>query len=242
MRVGEGLPDVLAERIARVLLDRRLHVLAEFIVGALPCGRLRARRSCAGELAERKRVERREELLVRQVSGGPEDDERAGFRRARETEALEEGILQLLLGREGHACFSRWPPKAWRMADRSRLANSASPRESKRSYSAADRTGGRHGLVDRGDGASSGLRRSRRRGPQKPSRVGAVDERGGGQVEEPRGDNASAPPDFRDGGQVEVVAGSGRDRGAERFRRRRPLGLADVRVLEDVQPFGVGLP
>ena len=58
-----------------------------------------------------------------------------------EPEALEERVLQCLLGRERHACFSRWPPKACRMADRSLLANSASPRESKRSYRAADSTG-----------------------------------------------------------------------------------------------------
>ena len=67
-RFGQGLPDVLAERIARVLLDRRLHVLAELVVGAF-----RARVAEHGEVArqqlsERERVERREELLVRQVA------------------------------------------------------------------------------------------------------------------------------------------------------------------------------
>ena len=33
--LGEGVPDVLAERIAAVLLDGGLHVLAEFLVAAL---------------------------------------------------------------------------------------------------------------------------------------------------------------------------------------------------------------
>ena len=36
---------------------------------------------------------------------------------------------------------SAWPPNCWRIADRSWSAYSASPREVKRSYSAADRTG-----------------------------------------------------------------------------------------------------
>ena len=44
--------------------------------------------------------------------------------------------------------------------------NSPSPRDSKRSYSAAVMTGAGHALVDRGDAPSSGLRRSRRRGPR----------------------------------------------------------------------------
>ena len=93
------------------------------------------------QVAKRERVQGGEELALRQVAGGAEDDERARLGRAREPEALEERVLRLALGREGHAGFSRWPPKACRMADRSRFANSASPREVKRSYSAADSTG-----------------------------------------------------------------------------------------------------
>src|SRR2546423_374604 len=45
------------------------------------------------QAAERKRVERREELPLRQVAGGAEDDHRARVRRAPDLEPLEEGIV-----------------------------------------------------------------------------------------------------------------------------------------------------
>ena len=62
--------------------------------------------------------QRREDLLERQVARRPEEDERIrsfGGRRRRR-----------------HACFSRWPPKPKRMADRTLSAKSDSPRDVKR--------------------------------------------------------------------------------------------------------------
>src|SRR5262249_40396828 len=72
--------------------------------------------------AARHRVQGREDFLVRQVPGGAEEHERVGLRvRAH--------------------FFSWWPPNWKRIADRSRFWKSASPRELKRAYSAADSTG-----------------------------------------------------------------------------------------------------
>src|SRR5207248_11493484 len=88
-------------------------------------------------------VQRRHQLLVREVAGRAEDDERAGIRRAPEREPFEKLVVLLLLGGLGHCSglFSRWPPKACRMADRTRLPQSASPRDAKRSNRDAARTG-----------------------------------------------------------------------------------------------------
>src|SRR6185369_15755651 len=73
--------------------------------------------------AARHRVQRGEDLLVREVARGAEEDERVGTRR-------------------GHAppAFSTWPPNPNRIADSIRSWNSASPREAKRSNSVAART------------------------------------------------------------------------------------------------------
>ena len=78
--VRELRPHLLVERIARVILDRLLHPLAEVVV-ALRC----ARRADDRELlrqqpAERERVQRRDQLLRRQVAGRAEDDEDARVR------------------------------------------------------------------------------------------------------------------------------------------------------------------
>src|SRR5262249_37199081 len=136
----EGVPDVVPERVAAVLLHRRLHPLPELVVRPLAPGDAEHREVARKEMAEGERVEGGEELLLRQVARGAEDHDRAGLWRSRQAEPFEKRVL-LLLGSERHDCFSRCPPKAWRMAERSLLANSASPRESKRSYSAAERTG-----------------------------------------------------------------------------------------------------
>src|SRR5437773_6713900 len=73
--------------------------------------------------APRHRVERREDLLVDEVAAGAAEDERVGR------------------GSAHVPCpFSRWPPNSYRMADSNRSWNSASPREAKRSKSAAART------------------------------------------------------------------------------------------------------
>src|SRR5207249_4799676 len=73
--------------------------------------------------ASRHRMQRREDLLVDEVAAGAEEGER------------------VRMGGAHVPCpFSRWPPNSYRMADSSRSWNSASPREAKRSKSAAART------------------------------------------------------------------------------------------------------
>src|SRR5262245_25155804 len=75
-----------------------------------------------GEIAvPRHGLQGREDLLVGEVAGGPEEDEGVGVRRRHHAPLA------------GSAGFSRWPPNSYRMADRSLLAKSASPRELKRS-------------------------------------------------------------------------------------------------------------
>src|SRR5687768_14925893 len=74
--------------------------------------------------AAKDRVQRREDLFVRQVTGGTEQ---------------HQGIaLGFVMVHEcPPPCFSRWPPKPKRIALSTLFANSAEPRDSKRSNSAA---------------------------------------------------------------------------------------------------------
>src|SRR5262249_32879636 len=76
-------------------------------------------------------------------AGGAEDDKRARLGRPLQVQALEQRVLELRLRRLGHCSglFSRWPPKALRIAERTRLPQAASPREAKRSKSEAASTG-----------------------------------------------------------------------------------------------------
>ena len=127
--------------------------------------------------------------------------------------------------------FSRWPPNAKRIAESSLSAKSASPREVKRSNSAAVSTGA-------GTASSIAALIVQRPSPESETRPanfassGSLDQRRGGQVEQPRGDHAAAPPDLGDVAQVRGRTGSARDRAAA-WSRRRPcvLALADVGVL-----------
>ena len=77
--------------------------------------------------------------------------------------------------------------------------------------------------------------------PREPREVRRLEQRDRRQVEQPRGDDAAAPPDLGDVGEVQVVLvvlGV-----AERRRlgvHLAALRLADVGVLQDVEPLGVG--
>ena len=78
---GKLVPGVLPERVARVLLDGVPHVLPERVVVAVGARDADDREARRQQPANRQRVERGHDLLVRQVAGGAEDDERAGIRR-----------------------------------------------------------------------------------------------------------------------------------------------------------------
>src|SRR3954451_23259335 len=101
----ELVPGVLAERVARVLLDRRLHVLPKGVVVAL---RARDAHDCEArrqQAADGERIERRHQLLVGEVAGGAEDHERAGIGRPPQGKALGEWVLLLLGRRRGHCSW-----------------------------------------------------------------------------------------------------------------------------------------
>src|SRR5262245_55039137 len=70
-----------------------------------------------------QRLQRRKDLLVREIAGGPEDDEGVRAQRG------------------AHGRFSWWPPNSKRIAEITRLAKSCSPREAKRSLMAVERIG-----------------------------------------------------------------------------------------------------
>ena len=125
------------------------------------------------------------------------------------------------------------------MADSILSANSASPRELKRAYRAALSTGA-------GTDSSMAALIVQRPSPESETRPpncdssGSFEERRGRQVEQPRGDHAAAPPHLgylADIDVVLVVLG---------VPQRRRLGVdgalrvADIGVVEDVEPLGVG--
>src|SRR5205823_8875516 len=120
------VPHRLAERLERVPVVDAAPVLLDAVMGALaqvvdtPARRRHADHGDAQVAPLRHRVERGEDLLVREVSGRPEEDKRV---RARGFGGLH------------HCPFSTCPPNSRRMAERSLSAKSASPRELNRSYS-----------------------------------------------------------------------------------------------------------
>ena len=122
---------------------------------------------------------------------------------------------------------SPWcPPNSKRSAESSLAANSPLPRELNRSKSGRAQHRHRHALVDGG-----------RDGPAALARVGdaareaveipALGERARGEIEQPRGDHAAAPPDLGDVAQIQVVAVVLRvpERRGLRVRARAPRAL-----------------
>ena len=90
---GKRLPDVVTERIARVLLHRSLHPFPELVVRLF---RARDADDCevlGQQAAVGERVERGEELAFRQVAGRAEDDEDAGVRRPPDLQPFEQRVV-----------------------------------------------------------------------------------------------------------------------------------------------------
>src|SRR5262249_5156017 len=117
------------ELVPAELLHRRLHPRLELLVGLLGARDADDRELLGQKPAEGQRVERGEELLLRQVAGRAEDDHGARVRRAPKLQPLEERILgDRRHAREGtilrprafvkpHACASS--PRFARMPSRS---------------------------------------------------------------------------------------------------------------------------
>src|SRR5438477_668426 len=134
----ERIPDVLAELVARVLLHGLLHVLAPGIVRPLRAGHPDDCEPRRQELPEAERVQRRHQLLVREVARRAEDDERARLRRAPEREPLEERVVRY---RDRDASLIAWPPNWLRSAAVTRAEKFCSSRDEKRAKSDAAITG-----------------------------------------------------------------------------------------------------
>ena len=130
-RLGEPLPDLGLEVVAPELADRVLHLVAELVVRPLRAGGADDRELLGEELAARERVQRREDLAVREVAGGAEDDEHARLGRPPRAEPLEQRIrLNLRLGH--FSLLTACPPNCWRRAASILAANDSSWREAKR--------------------------------------------------------------------------------------------------------------
>ena len=76
--------------------------------------------------------------------------------------------------------------------------------------------------------------------PSNFARAGSSIEGRGRQVEEPRRDDAPAPPDLGDVGKVQVVLVVLGVAERRRLGVDRVISLSDVRGAEDAEPFGVG--
>ncbi len=125
------------------------------------------------------------------------------------------------------------------MADSSRSAKSASPREENRSYKSRGEHRGGHGLVDgRLDrpAALAGVRNA----AGELRQLLVLQQGLGRQVQQPGGDHAAPPPDFGDVAQVEVVLIVFGIAQRRRFGVDLFLVLADVGVLQNGQPLGIG--
>ena len=165
-------------------------------------------------------LERGEDLLEREVA-----------RRAVEDEGVGRGRRSRLLLRVAAERARAWPRAPGRRSRPGRGTRSA--RRAPRSAPARARPRRRR------PAPSSAPRPSRRRAPRTPRGAGLRGQRAGGQVEQPRADDAAAPPELGDLGQVEVVPV------VLRVAQRRRLGvdrvrlLPDGRLLQDVEPLGV---
>ena len=139
---AELVPDVLAELVAGVLLDRVLHRLAEAVVGARRPRRSDDREPLGQQVPEGERVERRHQLAHGQVAGGAEDDDRARLGAPPERQALGERVRGADGGEAAHSAdLTAWPPNWLRSAALTFAANDSSCREAKRAKRAAVITG-----------------------------------------------------------------------------------------------------
>ena len=102
--LGELLPDLLAELGARVLLDRVVHDLREVLVGPVAAGEADQAEARRQQAAVGEVVDRRHDLLARQVAGDAEQHQPARTGDARESAVL--GVAQRVHPiAHGRRCF-----------------------------------------------------------------------------------------------------------------------------------------
>src|SRR6266550_2523315 len=132
-----------------MLLHGLLHPLPELVVGLCRARDADNRKVLGQQATVRERVERREELPLRQVAGRTEDDEDAVVRCAPDLQPFEQRIF--LRDRHGYRgsgpAFARstaltaWPPNWFRRAAATLAENLMSSRDAKRAKSDAAMTG-----------------------------------------------------------------------------------------------------
>ena len=120
---------------------RLLHVGAEALVVAFAPRDADDGEPRREQPPQHQRVERRHQLLVREVARRAEDDERARIRRAPERQPLLQRVLLFRHGRHQSAVFTAWPPNSLRSAAMIFAEKFCSSREAKRANSAAAITG-----------------------------------------------------------------------------------------------------
>ncbi len=165
------------------------------------------------------RLQGREDLLVREVPGRAEEDQRIGRVRR-------------------HHCFSSCPPNSYLMAESNLSAKSscAAGGEALRQRGAQDRRG--DALVDGRLQRPAPLARVGHAAGE-PAEVGTLLERRGREVEEPGTDYASVPPCLDDVRQVQVVLVELRVPQRRRLGIGRARGGPDVGMAKNVEPFGI---
>ena len=226
-------------------LTARLHVLPERVVVAVGARDADDREARRQEPADGERVERRHDLLVRQVARRAEDDERAGIGRPPQREAVGERVLLLrgLFDRLGHCLRALLEMAAEGLAHRGEDAV-AEVGLAARGEPVEERGGEhrhRHALLDRGLHRPPALARVAHvagvlvEARRLVQRLRAVRSRSHEEMTEPRRQSSA------DRGDVELVLVE------VGVAQRRRLGVrllrvqADVRVLEDVEALGVRL-
>ena len=138
--LGQPVPDVLPELVARVLGDRLAHTLAEVVGLHRRAGDADDPVVLGQEAAEGQRVERRHQLPLGQVAGGAEDRERKRLRRPAHAQACGQGVLgdgglghsAVFASSGGRAASTAWPPNWLRSAAFTFAAKDSSWREAKR--------------------------------------------------------------------------------------------------------------
>src|SRR3954453_11139023 len=104
------VPDVLAKLVARMVLDRLLHLLPEGVVTHLGAGNSDDAELWRQKVSDGEGVKRRKELALGQVPGGAEDREGAGLGCPAAAKPFFERVWRLGLDRRAHSLLTAWPP------------------------------------------------------------------------------------------------------------------------------------
>ena len=137
------------------------------------------------------------------------------------------------------SAFSSWPPNPITKGGQHLVGEVVLAARAEAFVQRGTENRGRDRLVDGRRDRPASLARVRHPAGEL-RQVRAIEERDGGQVQQPRGDDAAATPDLGDVGQVQivlVVLGVAQRRG---FGIDGALLLAGVGVAKDVQPLRVG--